>query len=123
MNLREDLVSGVTSSEGELFSCDPELKCYYLGRGYFRLDDSGAIWRRVDNSRIQDRFLVPRELQVQFMRLCHDIGQQGVTRSKERIRHTFCWWGISADINGWSISHLGQILGSISRRSPFISKS
>lgn len=102
--LREYLASGVTPSEGELFGCNPEVKCYYLERDCFRLDDSGIIWRQTDNSKVQDRLLVPRELRGEVMRLCHDIpssGHQGVTRSMERLRQTFYWWGMSADIKNY----------------------
>ena len=85
-HLREYLVSRAVSSAEDFFLCNAEVKFYHLERDFFRLDDSGVIWRQIRDPGDSERFLVPRTLRDEVMRLCHDIpsaGHQGVTRSKE----------------------------------------
>ena len=77
-----------------VFGCNPEVKCYHLERDCFRLDDLGVIWRQTGDSEDAERFLIPRTLRDEVMRLCHDVpsvGHQGVTRSKKRLRQNFYW--------------------------------
>ena len=47
-----------------------EVKCYNLERDCFRLDDSGVIWHQIiGDSGDAKRFLVPRTLRDEIMRL------------------------------------------------------
>ena len=85
----------------ELKSSSPEEKCYWLTRQSFELDEEGFLWEKSKGQGQPRRWMVPHKLRQEVLRLNHDVplsGHQGATRTVSRVKRSYVWYGVTADI-------------------------
>ena len=89
------LTNSVTPGEGELFMASPATKSYWLNKEQFVLID-GVLYQNEAVSG-DKKLIIPatlRELAVQWNHDLPSAGHQGRTRTKERVKEKFAWFGL-----------------------------
>ena len=85
----------MTPGEGELFIASPATKSYWLNKEQFVLID-GVLYQNEAVSG-DKKLTIPatlRELAVQWNHDLPSAGHQGRTRTKERVKEKFAWFGL-----------------------------
>ena len=106
-HLRNYLESGDFPAEHDLMIASPEEKCYVLERDCFVMDSKGVIWRKAELDGDPLRLLIPHSKREEILYLCHDIpssGHQGIQRSKEKLKLSFYWWRMVADMKKYVLT-------------------
>ena len=94
----EWLTEGKKHDEAEVKLAAAGKRFYYVNREFFFLIDK-VLYMKGEGE--DDVLVVPRSLHEEVLHLCHDVvsaAHQGIARTKERIRHSFYWYGMSRDI-------------------------
>ena len=87
-------------ADAELLLSGKAEKFYWINREIFFLED-GIIYRSQEEETSKDLLVVPTSMKSDVLKLCHDIptaGHQGIARTKERVKCTYFWYGMSTDI-------------------------
>ncbi|CAC5417077.1 CXXC1 [Mytilus coruscus] len=98
--------------QGEIFRSSPHAKFYWVNRSRFTMTDRGEVIL-IPTKAENPRLVVPMEWRNEILELCHDIpsaGHQGAERTREKIKQSYYWHGLGADVERYvaSFKHCSQ---------------
>ncbi|CAC5377722.1 unnamed protein product [Mytilus coruscus] len=107
-------------SQGEIFRSSPHAKFYWVNRSRFTMTDREEVIL-IPTKGENPRLVVPMEWRNENLELCHDIpsaGHQGAERTREKIKQSYYWHGLGADVERnfvrctlWTLScHRGELV-------------
>lgn len=81
---------------------DPAMRCYYSSIQQFRMIKGVLYYEWLDDFGSRSlRLFAPRSLRRKIIEGCHDpplSGHQGEKKTLERVKGSFYWYGITADV-------------------------
>lgn len=93
---------GEKPTHSELRLMDPAMRCYYSCIQQFRMVKGVLYYEWVDDVGSRSlRLFAPRSLRRKIIEGCHDppsSGHQGEKKTLERVKRSFYWYGLTADV-------------------------
>lgn len=93
---------GEKPTHSELRLMDPAMRCYYSCIQQFRMVKGVLYYEWLDDVGSRSlRLFAPRSLRRKIIEGCHDppfSGHQGEKKTLERVKRSFYWYGLTADV-------------------------
>ena len=86
----------------KLFRASPAAKHYWLNRELFFFIDEVLYWNDPDSG--DKKLVLPESMRKTAMGLNHNLpsaGHQGATRTRERLKERYYWYGMKRDVTGY----------------------